>query len=108
MKIQQFRFINNNLLENIPLMVIQILTVKASTEVGPITIMAFSFSTLSAVVGILTFISRCIPVKCGFANSSYNCARLTYKVDVKSGLIDSRHHYCHRLFAKSLCQCGNK
>ena len=105
MKIQQFRFLNNNLFENIPLMAIQILTVKASTEAGPVTLMAFAFSSLSAAVGILTLISRCMGNKCGLHKSRHSYGKLTYKVDVKSTSIDSRHHYCHRLFAKSLCQC---
>ena len=108
-KIQQFRFINNNLFENIPLMTIQILTAVSVTrqegEIGPITVMAFSFSTLSAVIGILILISRCIPTKCGLINTSQECHKLTYKIDVKSGRMCARNHYCHKLFAKSLCQC---
>ena len=101
-RIQQLRFCNDILLENIPMMIFQVLSV-ISTKIDSITVTAFMFSSISLMIGLLTLISRSCSGKCD--DSFYNkreTERLRYRVYVKSSKIRSNHIYSHQLFAKCL------
>eukprot|EP01083_Nonionella_stella_P079331 217599_1 len=101
-KIQQMRFCSDILVENIPLMTIQIISVLY-TKIDAITVLAFVFSSVSLMIGLLTWISRaCSGDKCNDPFHSKTTVILRYRVYVKSCKIRWNHVYSHHLFAKTL------
>ena len=101
-RIQQIRFCNDIILENIPLMIIQVLSVISNEEIESITAIAFIFSSISLIIGLLTLISRSCSGKCNESFYHQQTERMKYKIYIKSNGIRTNHRYCHEIFAKCL------
>eukprot|EP01083_Nonionella_stella_P173368 597791_1 len=106
-RLKQLRFFNTILLENLPLMCIQIYLIAMSTsmdEVPPITILAFVFSSLSLTVGLLTMVSRAWGNQDG-STSALADDQMFYKMNLQSKAFESRHRFIHSIFAKVIALC---
>eukprot|EP01084_Bolivina_argentea_P048629 89556_1 len=102
--LKQYRFFNNILLENVPLMILQIYTlivVNKSKDIDPITMIALLFSTLSLFVGLLTLISRTFGNRSQETKSNIVC----YSISLKANSFKSKHKYIHKTFSKLLSKC---
>ena len=99
-KLRQFRFFNNILLENIPLLITQLLVIKlAKLQIDIITFTAMFFSILSLMVGSLTLISRL----CSYKNGN-NLNKTVYKLIVKCDKIKTYHSYSHYLIQNTIAE----
>eukprot|EP01083_Nonionella_stella_P241978 844462_1 len=103
--LKQFRFFTNCLLENMPLMTIQIYLILRSTSiesVPPMTILAFVFSVISLLVGMLTLISRAFG---GFSQAEDEKQRSVYRLEMQSKSFQRKHQFIHSTFQKVMSRC---
>eukprot|EP01083_Nonionella_stella_P084925 235192_1 len=103
-RLKQLRFFNNILLENVPLMGIQLYIIAASRsmdDVSPIIILALVFSSISLTVGVLTMVSR------AFANKSAGKGheQMFCKMTLQSHAFESKHRFIHSIFAEAMALC---
>ena len=99
-KLRQFRFWNNILLENVPLLITQIMVIRLENlKIDIITFTAMFFSVLSLMVGSLTLISR----GCCSRNRN-NCNKVVYKLTIKCDKIKSFHSYSHYLLQNTIAE----
>eukprot|EP01083_Nonionella_stella_P308688 1090291_1 len=104
-KLKQFRFFTNCILENLPLMTIQIYLILRSTSilsVPPMTILAFVFSVISLLVGMLTLISRAFG---GFSQAEDEKQRSVYRLEMQSKSFQRKHQFIHSTFQKVMSRC---
>eukprot|EP01084_Bolivina_argentea_P048628 89554_1 len=102
--LKQYRFFNNILLENVPLMILQIYTlivVNKSKDIDPITVMALVFSTASLCIGLFTLISRTFGNRSQETKSKIVC----YSISLKANSLEAKHQFIHKTFSKLLSKC---
>lgn len=100
-KIQILLILSTILLENIPLIFIQISETLDNGEIDNTTICALFFSALSLITGTLTLLSRCLSTNCQFTYHFME-SKILYKFTVTSSALQHHHIYCHQLFARCL------
>lgn len=99
-KLRQFRFWNNILLENVPLLITQIMVIKLENlKIDIITFTAMFFSILSLMVGSLTLLSRAFSMR-----DKYNSNKIVYKLTIKCDKIKTFHSYSHYLLQNTIAE----
>ena len=94
-KIRKYRFVNRVLLQNLPLIAIQIWLILIENEHNQILDISLFFSMLSMFILLPKLVYR-------IKKSSQSKTKTMYTIQIRSPDIRAHHQYCHQLLADAL------